>query len=219
MTYCHAIIYDNMSYREEAMPTQTFSKLPEEKKRRIFLAIYDELKRVPFPEISINQIIKNAGIPRGSFYQYFENKEDAFDYFIEEAMGRLENYISEKILSVHGDIFEIAEEIFVAFATEGYEYFGSDMIRHAIPYIDMKKISPFSSYFDDLSKEKRIQTFSALGIGNLKIKNEEEILDVIAIIEALLHSMMPAVYAHPERLDEFCGDFRRRLEIIKRAMT
>lgn len=201
------------------MPTQTFSKLPEEKKRRIFLAIYEELKRVPFPEMSINQIIKNAGIPRGSFYQYFENKEDAFDYFIEEASDNLKKYISEKVLSVHGDIFEIAEEIFVAFATEGYEYLGSDMIRHAVPYVDMKKINKFSSYFDDLNKEKKIQTFSALGIGNLKVKNEEEILDIIAIIEALLHSTMPTVYAHPECFDELNTAFKRRMEIIKRAMT
>ena len=53
------------------MPSQTFQNLSEEKKQRIFGAIYSELLRVPFPEMSINQIIKNAGIPRGSFYQYF----------------------------------------------------------------------------------------------------------------------------------------------------
>lgn len=67
------------------MPSTTFEKLSEEKKQRIFVAIYHELKRVPFPEMSINQIIKDAGIPRGSFYQYFKNKDDAFDYFVEES--------------------------------------------------------------------------------------------------------------------------------------
>ena len=65
------------------MPTQTFFNLAEEKRQRIFNAIYMELKRVSFPEMSINQVVKNAGIPRGSFYQYFENKDDAFDFFVE----------------------------------------------------------------------------------------------------------------------------------------
>ena len=64
------------------MPSSTFENLSEEKRQRIFVAIYHELKRVPFPEMSINQIIKDAGIPRGSFYQYFKNKDDAFDYFV-----------------------------------------------------------------------------------------------------------------------------------------
>ena len=71
-----------MSYVEEPMPTQTFTKLPEEKKKRIFTAIYEELKRAPFPEMSINQVIKNAGISRGSFYQYFDNKEDLYQFII-----------------------------------------------------------------------------------------------------------------------------------------
>ncbi|MFK4998922.1 TetR/AcrR family transcriptional regulator [Bacillus sp. N9] len=29
-------------------------------------------------------IVKEAGIPRGSFYQYFEDKEDAFFYLLNE---------------------------------------------------------------------------------------------------------------------------------------
>ena len=40
------------------MPRQTFLNLAEEKKQRIYGAICLELKRVPFPEMSINQIIK-----------------------------------------------------------------------------------------------------------------------------------------------------------------
>ncbi len=208
-----------MSYMEEAMPTQTFMKLPDEKRRRIFIAIYDELKRVPFPEMSINQVIKNAGIPRGSFYQYFENKEDAFEYFVTEISGNLKTYLSKKLFSVHGDIFEIAEEIFAAFTETGSGFLDADIIRHALPYMDIKKISPFSNYISNLSSEKRIQAFSALGIGNLQVKSEEEILDILAIIESLFYSMVPIVYNHPERSKEICEDFKRRLAIIKRAVT
>ena len=58
------------------MPSERFFHLPEEKKRRIKKAALKEFARVPLEEISINRIIRDAEIPRGSFYQYFEDKQD-----------------------------------------------------------------------------------------------------------------------------------------------
>ena len=54
-------------------------KIAEEKKRRIKKAALKEFARVPLEEISINRIIRDAEIPRGSFYQYFEDKQDAIN--------------------------------------------------------------------------------------------------------------------------------------------
>ena len=64
------------------MPKKTFYNLPEEKRKKILDAACSEFLRVPYEEVSINQIIKIAQIPRGSFYQYFDDKDDLFDYFI-----------------------------------------------------------------------------------------------------------------------------------------
>ena len=58
------------------MIKQTFYNLPETKRERIYQAIKTEFDRVPLDKISINSIIKEANISRGSFYQYFESKED-----------------------------------------------------------------------------------------------------------------------------------------------
>jgi AcrR family transcriptional regulator len=66
------------------MPTATFRRLPAEKRNRIFRAAVREFSRSHFPEASINRIVKDAGIPRGSFYQYFTGKEDLFIYVLEE---------------------------------------------------------------------------------------------------------------------------------------
>ena len=64
------------------MPKETFFKLSEEKRRRILGAAGEEFTTVPYSEASINRIVKNAQIPRGSFYQYFEDKEDLFFYYM-----------------------------------------------------------------------------------------------------------------------------------------
>ena len=58
------------------MPTQRFLKLKDEKKRVILEAAVHEFSRVPYSAASINQIIKEAGISRGSFYTYFADKDD-----------------------------------------------------------------------------------------------------------------------------------------------
>lgn len=60
------------------MPKQTFYNLEKEKKDRLIEACFEEFSNYTFTDSSINRIIKNAEISRGSFYQYFEDKEDCY---------------------------------------------------------------------------------------------------------------------------------------------
>ncbi len=60
------------------MAKETYKQLDEEKKNRIMEAIIDEFSEFPFSQASINRIIKQANISRGSFYQYFNDKEDCY---------------------------------------------------------------------------------------------------------------------------------------------
>ncbi len=62
------------------MPKQTFFNLSETKKNKIIEAAVDEFSEYSYDESNISRIIKQAGIPRGSFYQYFEDKEDIYLY-------------------------------------------------------------------------------------------------------------------------------------------
>lgn len=66
------------------MPTSTFYNLNEDKQKRIFSAAVREFAARRFSEASINQIIKDAEISRGSFYQYFEGKEDLYLHVLAE---------------------------------------------------------------------------------------------------------------------------------------
>ena len=53
------------------MPKQTFFNLKEDKKEKIEKALIKEFSRNSFEKASISNIILEANIPRGSFYQYF----------------------------------------------------------------------------------------------------------------------------------------------------
>jgi len=64
------------------MPKQTFLNLSEEKRQTIVNAAVDEFAEYGFEAASINRIVANSGISKGSFYQYFEDKLDVFRYLL-----------------------------------------------------------------------------------------------------------------------------------------
>jgi len=61
--------------------TERFEKLSKDKRQRILDAAREEFSRVSYEEASINQIIKNAGISRGSFYTYLRIKKISFNIY------------------------------------------------------------------------------------------------------------------------------------------
>ena len=71
------------------MPSATFLNLAQEKQEKLLEAATREFSSRPYNEASINQIIKDAGIPRGSFYMYFQDKEDLFRYLMSGYLDQL----------------------------------------------------------------------------------------------------------------------------------
>ena len=64
------------------MPKQTFLNLPEEKRNTIVHAAIEEFAEYGLENASTNRIVANSGISKGSFYQYFEDKQDVFMYLL-----------------------------------------------------------------------------------------------------------------------------------------
>ena len=79
------------------MPKNTFFNLPGLKQNIVFDAAIREFSVHMFSEASINRIVKAAQIPRGSFYQYFEGKEDLFSYVIARIFTEI-----EEIMQIRG---------------------------------------------------------------------------------------------------------------------
>ena len=84
------------------MPTTTFFNLSPPKRERLMRAAVEEFAKKPFNEVSINRIIQAAEIPRGSFYQYFEDKTDLFRYILSHFGQRLEEGALLRILDTCG---------------------------------------------------------------------------------------------------------------------
>ena len=90
------------------LPTQTFYHLSKEKQEVILSAAKKEFSRASFNHSSINKIIEDAGISRGSFYMYFKDKKDILYYLLDE-------YISVVITDVKKRMEQSESDIFSAF--------------------------------------------------------------------------------------------------------
>lgn len=89
------------------MPTATFFRLPEEKRKRLIDACWKELTQVRFTDVSINRIITAAHIPRGSFYQYFEDKDDLIRHLLEDMQEYFVSLLRDILADAQGDLFAL----------------------------------------------------------------------------------------------------------------
>ena len=89
------------------MPTGTFFRLPEEKRSRLMEVAWEEFSNTPYAKGSINRIIQAAQIPRGSFYQYFADKEELFLYMVESLQNSLKEKLTQCLEQGEGDLFQL----------------------------------------------------------------------------------------------------------------
>jgi|GEM_PF-560938 len=94
------------------MPSATFYNLPEEKRERLLRAAREEFSRVPYESASVNRIIQSAGIPRGSFYMYFTDKEELFGHLMDSYGALLERRMGELLEQREGDLFAAFLDLF-----------------------------------------------------------------------------------------------------------
>lgn len=94
------------------MPSNTFLNLPEDKQSRLMDAASREFSAKPFNEVSINKIIQEAEIPRGSFYMYFQDKEDLFRYLVHGYVEQMLMVLEEALLREQGDVFTALRTLF-----------------------------------------------------------------------------------------------------------
>lgn len=168
------------------MPKETFYRLPDEKRERIMAAAEREFLENSFEAASINRIIKEAAIPRGSFYQYFEDKKDIFLYIVSthknEAFGFVESFIKDS----DGDVF--------SFMRKAIDFMISAECSEKVE--GMKRIFSQPWVFDmivsDTMKGKQEEANTPKGIifkyidkNQLNVENDDELIALINIFASI----------------------------------
>ena len=90
--------------------TDLFSRIPEEKRNRIYDSAISEFASFGFVNANTNKIARNAGISVGSLFQYFVNKEDLFLTTVKYCAAILKKAL-EEILTDEEDILIKVEKL------------------------------------------------------------------------------------------------------------
>lgn len=93
------------------MPSDRFNRLDNNKHQRIMDAAIDEFLKSGYNEASINQIIKEAEISRGSFYTYFADKHELFDHIFNKMKTIAAESIVDEVRTQNGDVFAAARAL------------------------------------------------------------------------------------------------------------
>jgi len=97
------------------LPKQTFFNLPAEKRERITQVALDEFSNNSYHRSSINRIVENANISKGSFYQYFSNKKDLYRYLIDKAGEEKIKFLQKEIVDYDKlEFFPFLRKLFLA---------------------------------------------------------------------------------------------------------
>ena len=106
------------------MPKDTFFNLEQEKREKIVKAAKQEFTANPLRKSRVSNIIKEACIPRGSFYQYFNDLDDLYYYVIDQVFEKIHK-AGAMLCESTNDLFEFAHLSF----EYDYNAFINDM-RH-----------------------------------------------------------------------------------------
>lgn len=79
------------------MPKDTWWNLPEDKRRSVTRAAMAEFGARGFSAGSLNVIARDAGVAKGSLFQYFEDKLDFFRTVTEELSSTVESAVLEGV--------------------------------------------------------------------------------------------------------------------------
>ena len=177
------------------MPKDTFYRLPEEKKSRIIQAAEKEFLNNSFEVVSINRIIKDAEIPRGSFYQYFEDKKDIFMYIIDIHKQDAVKYVEGIMKKCDGDIFKfVRKSIDIILSSECEQNMYGIRYLFSEPWV-------FDMIFSDTMKEKMEGVNSPPGImfkyvdrESLCVDSDEEIMSLISIFGTMVFSLFFKIF-------------------------
>lgn len=89
------------------MPKKTFFNLSQERQKQIIHISLKEFSAHNFETSSMNKIISEIGVAKGSFYRYFENKKDLYLFLLDYALNKKIDYLEKYIDTSKDDFFEI----------------------------------------------------------------------------------------------------------------
>ncbi|WP_240628490.1 TetR/AcrR family transcriptional regulator [Bacillus salacetis] len=190
--------------------------MTEIKRKILIQAAEKEFSRVPLHEASISNIVKAAGIPRGSFYQYFENKDDLYFYLLDEKLKVGKEHFLKKLTEHNGDIIEAFIDMHYQFLVMMPDEEEENFIKNALLYATHKVENSFT-YLADSSEDQNHfnKMMNLIDKQSINVNSDNDLNLILQIIAAVaFHNLIEKL---SKRLsdEEAIKNLRVQMDLIK----
>ena len=195
------------------MPKETFLNLSKEKQQKVINSAKKEFARVPIENVSIKNIVEEADIARGIFYQYFESKEDLLIYILKENSEKLNTKLKDKVKETNGDIFRL----YIFLYDSMIEEFTNNPDQELFKQIFINLKSSDENVFDLVKKTKPqdiIEYYEQIDKTKLNITNHEDLVIICDMLNAITRRAVIKNFKNKSK--EYCRKmFLKEIEYLK----
>jgi len=173
------------------MPKETFHNLPEEKRDKFLAVAITEFANKPYEVASISNIVREAGIAKGSFYQYFDDKKDLYAFLVERSAEEKLKLIKDlPAPNPSSELFDSFESMFRS--AVHFEIRQPELAR--IAYRAFVEEVPFPNMVAELRRRGTTQFFKQLltqGVIHGDIASETDVDLAAFILETVYYQVGP----------------------------
>ncbi|RKQ33564.1 TetR/AcrR family transcriptional regulator [Oceanobacillus halophilus] len=201
------------------MPKRTFFNLPEQKRQNLMQAAEEEFAKSPLYEASISNIVKSAGIPRGSFYQYFEDKEDVYFYLLKEETKTRKIELIDKLKKHHGDIIDAVIDMYYEFLVDLPDDQELNFLKNALLNVTHKIEDAVTSMFEDSHSNDYMEQINRLiDKERLNIEDDQQIYHILQIIVAVAFRNFVEKFSKELSDKEAIENFSIEMQLLKNGL-
>lgn len=201
------------------MPNQTFFNLPLKKQDIVIQAAKKEFSRHPLHEASIANIIKDADIPRGSFYQYFDDKEDLYFYLLDQISEENHKRIIRLLTANNGDLFKTAIESFQVMILNHRNKEYKNFFKNTFLNMNYKvKNTLAHNMYEENQRNQHLAIARLINTTNLNIQDDKDLQHIVEIVASVTFHNLVQLFVKGLTNDEAFEVYLKQIELLKKGL-
>lgn len=201
------------------MALEAFYNLKEKKKLSLYNAISNCLRKKSYDELSVNEIVEEADISRGSFYNYFNNKNDAILSMVEYKIKHHMDLLLIAIKESNYKLFDGVRKYYYDIESVLYDEINLSVMKNVKFYVELcfesVKTDKFRKYIADVAKWLVDNTYEGK-------KYLSSLKNMISVFEMTIVLVLDTVFAKVNNAVKLAGDnemFEYKLSIIEKGIV
>ena len=201
------------------MALEAFYNLKEKKKLSLYNAISDCLRKKSYDELSVNEIVEEADISRGSFYNYFNNKNDAILSMVEYKIKHHMDLLLTAIKESNYKLFDGVRKYYYDIESVLYDEINLSVMKNVKFYVELcfesVKTDKFRKYIANVAKWLVDNTYEGK-------KHLSSLKNMISVFEMTIVLVLDTVFAKVNNAVKLVGDnemFEYKLSIIEKGIV